>query len=347
MSLRKFQSVGGWKRWLLLLATLGGLNASTAQTEQPARADVSADPQTVPIVDAHFHFMKFMSPGDLKEHMNRHAVERVVSAGAIGSPEIGNPNYRDGLVFATLGDRFLPAVGNHEFALAERQHGVAFFTAAEHPAHEAVLNDIARLLNLPPRTLGETFPNAERSMADPLRRRRVQTDGPVFRGLAQLAVKHDRPMSLHMEWHPESVAGLSRLLAAEPQLKVVLAHCGKTTKALDIDAFFQKHDNVVCDLSFRSLPQEAGDYKRFPERTIFWAASANRSNWLNPEWKQVIEKYPNRFMVGIDDVHDWGEYDEVVRAIREGLLSNLKPDVVAQVAHQNARRMFRLPAEKQ
>ena len=37
----------------------------------------------------------------------------------------------------------------------------------------------------------------------------------------------------------------------------------------------------------------------------------------------MIEQYPNRFKVGSDGVHDWVQYDEVVRSIREGLLANL------------------------
>jgi hypothetical protein len=47
-------------------------------------------------------------------------------------------------------------------------------------------------------------------------------------------------------------------------------------------------------------------------------------------------------MVASDDTHDWAQYDEVVRALREGLLAHLDPTVLDRVAHGNAKRIFRL-----
>ncbi len=38
-------------------------------------------------------------------------------------------------------------------------------------------------------------------------------------------------------------------------------------------------------------------------------------------------------MLAIDDTHDWAQYDEVVRALREGLLAHLDPTVLDRVAN--------------
>lgn len=305
---------------------------------------VPVDWRTVPLVDAHFHLMAFMKPRDLLERMDRHGIAVVVSAGAAGNPTIGHPNMRDSDAASQIGPRFVPAVGNAETVSPERVEGPAFFTAPDSRERPLALQRIQEWLSRQPRVIGETFPNAERSSADPMRRRRVPVDSPLFQSLAQLAVQADRPLPMHMEWHPDSVEGLSRLLTQHPGLTVLLSHCGKTTRASDIRAFFQRHTNVVCDLGFRSLPQEAPDYARFPERTLFWASAPDRKAHLNPEWKELIASFPDRFMVAVDDTHDWAQYDEVVRAIREGLLAHLAPEVVAQVAHLNARRVFRLAA---
>jgi hypothetical protein len=298
--------------------------------------------RTVPLVDAHFHLMAFMTPADLLARMDQHGISHTVSAGAIGSPSIGHPNLRDSNASAAIGPRFLPAVGNAELVNAERAEGPALFIDPTSKERPLALQRIQEFLSKRPRTIGETFPNAERSSADPMRRRRVPLDGPMFQGLAEIATRFDRPLPMHMEWHPESVAGLSRLLERWPALTLLLSHCGKTTTAQDIRAFFEKHPNVVCDLGYRSLPQEANDFRRFPERTIFWASAPGRTAYLAPDWKKLIEDHPDRFMVAIDDTHDWAQYDEVVRSLREGLLAHLNPSVVDRVAHGNAKRVFRL-----
>ncbi len=298
--------------------------------------------QAVPLVDAHFHLMRFMTPADLLQRMDRHGISHVVSAGAIGSPAIGHPNLRDSNAAAVIGSRFLPAVGNAELVNGERAEGPGLFTDRDSKERPQALQKIQEFLEKQPRTLGETFPNAERSSSDPMRRRRVPVDGPMFQALADLAMRFDRPLPLHMEWHPESVEGLSRLLKQWPNIVVVLSHCGKTTRATDIREFFERHGNVVCDLGFRSLPQETNDYSRFPERTLFWASTNLRPAYLANDWKKLIEDYPDRFMAAIDDTHDWEQYDEVVRALREGLLAHLDPAVINRVAHGNAMRIFRL-----
>ena len=304
--------------------------------------DVAVTWRTAPLVDAHFHLMRFMTPADLLQRMDRHGISHVVSAGAIGSPDIGHPNMRDSNAAAVIGSRFLPAVGNAELVNGERAEGPGMFTDRDSKERPQALQKIQEFLEKQPRTIGETFPNAERSSADPMRRRRVPVDGPMFQALAELATRFDRPLPVHMEWHPESVEGLSRLLKQRPNLVVVLSHCGKTTRATDIRQFFERHGNVVCDLGYRSLPQEANDYARFPERTLFWASANGRTAYLANDWKKLIEDYPDRFMVAIDDTHDWAQYDEVVRALREGLLAHLDPTVIDRVANGNAKRIFRL-----
>jgi len=63
---------------------------------------------------------------------------------------------------------------------------------------------------------------------------------------------------------------------------------------------------------------------------------------LRPDWKNLIEDYPDRFYAGIDDVTGWNEYEEVARAIRNGLLANLSPAAAEKVAYRNAVSLFGL-----
>lgn len=317
----------------LSVSVLAGLSSTTAK---------AADWRTIAIVDAHFHLMLFMTPDQLLERMDRHNIAVTISGGAIGSPQQGNPNMRETAAVPRLGSRYMPAAGNYELNMLERNEGPGFYATPGHAGAEEALRRIRQHMQAQPKAFAESFPNAERSQQDPKFRRRVPADGPVYQELMKISAAVQRPLLLHMEWHPDSVAQLSRLLEQHPQGSVMLAHCGKTTRAADIRPFLQKHANAVCDLSFRSFPQEEKDYARFPERTIFWPSTPKYAAAIDASWKALIEEMPDRFMVGIDDVHDWAQYDEVVRSIREGLLANLTPATMAKVAHENARRVFRL-----
>ena len=95
----------------------------------------------------------------------------------------------------------------------------------------------------------------------------------------------------------------------------------------------EKNPNISCDLSFRSPPQLKA---KIMDRMVF------DNGRLRGEWKKLIEDYPDRFIVGIDDVYSWADYDGTVNSIRTGLLANLAPDVAEKVAYKNAQAWFGL-----
>lgn len=309
-----------------------------------AGAQTPTAPQPLPIADVHFHLMRFMTPEDLGARMARHHIRWVVSAGAIGSPQLGNSTYRDGQVRKVLGARFVPAVGGSESYVAERTEGTRLYTDPQSTERFLVLDAVESLVGKEQRSIAETFPNAERSSLDPLRRRRVPTDSLFFRELMAIAEKTGTPVPMHMEWHPESVAQLGKLLTEFAKGTVVLSHCGKTTTADDIRKFLVQYPNVFCDLGYRSAPQATDESRSDPLRMIFWGGAFMRSAGLKPEWLQLVEDHPDRFMVAIDDVTSWEQFDEVVTAIRTGLLDKLTPATAEKVAFRNAVRVYRLTA---
>lgn len=308
-----------------------------------AQEDRSAAAASVPIADTHFHFMLFMKPAELKERMDRHGIRWTISAGAIGSPGVASPAMRDATVLELLGDRFIPAVGAAEARQAEVKVGARFYVDEPSPEREGALRRIDEQMAVQPKVLAETFPNAETSSVDPVRRRRVATDGPFFRSLMAIASREGRPVPMHMQFHPESVAQLSQLLQQHPEGKVILSHCGKDTRAADVRAMLQKHSNLFCDLSFRGAPLATAESRLDANRLIFWGPGLLSSAGIKSDWRQLIEDHPDRFMVGIDDVHSWDIYDQTVVAIRQGVLAQLKPETAEMVAWRNAARVFRLP----
>jgi hypothetical protein len=300
---------------------------------------------TLPIADVHFHFMLFMTPAELRERMDRHNIRWTISAGAIGAPSHGNPIARDRVVSEHLGARFIPAAGNFESRAAEIRIGTRFYTDEPSPEREDTLRRIRDQLAAQPRVFSETFPNAETSSEDPVRRRRVATDGPYFRALMAIGIQEGRPLPMHMQFNPESVAQLSQLLTDHPQGQILLSHCGKDTRAAQVRALMDKHPNLFCDLSYRGAPLATNESRRDPNRLIFWGPGILNSAGMKADWRQLIEDHPDRFMVGIDDVHTWEIYDETVAAIRQGVLAQLTPATAEKVAWRNAVRLFRLPLD--
>ena len=305
--------------------------------------------QTLPIADVHFHFMAFMTPEDLQARMDTNNVRWVVSAGAqgmqgaAGSAAAGkNPWMRDVDLKFVLQDRLVAAVGGVETFQGERREGTAFFTDASSLWAAAAIVRMNDLLKDGGRTFVEMFPNAENSSMEPMRRRRLPTNAPFFKEAMKLAVRHKVPLPMHMEWHPESVAQLSALLEEFPDGSVVLSHCGKITVANDLRPFFQKHPNVYCDLGYRSSPQGEREGQKDPRRIIFWATSMLRKADIKPDWLQLVEDFPDRFMLAIDDVVSWEQYDQVVAATRDAVLAKLTPLTAEKVAFRNAVKLYGL-----
>ena len=323
-----------------LAAADGSAAAPGAESAKAARE--------LPLADVHFHLMWFMSPEELKERMEKHNVRWVVGVGAIEGLTGKESFERDLEAKRLLGERYMPAVGWMSIRRADSDEGgVLIYTDPVNPRRDALLKLLDSQLSAEPQAvLGELHPNAESSSTVVQLKRRLPTDAPLFVELYRLAIKHRRPLPLHMQWHPDSVNRLGQLLQSDRQGTVLLAHCGKDTEAIQIREFFQIHPNVLCDLSYRSLPQTTREGSRDPARTIYWGDGMFRTAGAKPEWIQLIEDFPDRFMVGIDDVHSWGTYDDVIESIRTGLLPQLKPETAEKVAYKNAVRVFRLIGDK-
>ncbi|MBA2963265.1 MULTISPECIES: amidohydrolase family protein [Ramlibacter] len=308
---------------------------------QDARPPAAA---TLPLADVHFHLMTFMTPADLKARMEKHNIQWTISAGAFGIPDVATPMERDAGAQQLLKDRYIPATGLYETYHAERKVGVRLYTDQPSPEREELLRSIEEQLAVQPRVVAEMVPNAESSSVLPTFRRRIATDGPYYRQLLTVAKKQGRPVPMHMQFHRESVQQLSQLLQDQPDGIVLLSHCGKDSAAKDVRVMLEKHPNLYCDLSFRGAPLATAESRQDPARLIFWGKSLFQSAGMKPEWRQLVEDHPDRFMVGIDDVHSWGIYDDTVTAIREGVLAQLTPATAEKVAFRNAVRLFRLAA---
>ena len=140
-------------------------------------------------------------------------------------------------------------------------------------------------------------------------------------------------ISITMPYWDERLAEMAKRY---PDVPFILAHCMTRAPAQVAREVLTRHANLYCDTSYRSTARNAAPMLR-PH--MIHTAEGTDSAWL-----AVIEALPDRFMVGTDIYTQDVSYDAVIGAIRSGLLAKLSPTTLKKVAHENAQRVFRLPA---
>ncbi|MDQ2951470.1 MAG: amidohydrolase family protein [Chloroflexota bacterium] len=149
---------------------------------------------------------------------------------------------------------------------------------------------------------------------------------PVVKGALAFA----RRNSLFLHVHADARALAELLDAVGPDYVVLWAHAGVTATPEQVDALLTAWPRIWTDLSLRDDVAPNGQ--------------------LDPGWRALFSKYPDRFIVGTDTWtvggnftgnERWDSYAELVREIRAGL-GQLPPDVAAKLAHVNAERFVAL-----
>jgi hypothetical protein len=118
--------------------------------------------------------------------------------------------------------------------------------------------------------------------------------------------------------------------AVGPCYVVLWAHAGETATPEEVDALLAQWPKLWTELSLRDDVAPSGQ--------------------LDPRWRALFVKYPDRFMVGTDTWtvggtftgnERWDAYAEIVRGIR-AWLSQLPTDLAEKIAHLNAERFVAL-----
>jgi hypothetical protein len=166
---------------------------------------------------------------------------------------------------------------------------------------------------------------------------------PVISGLIALGIEHDVPLLLHTEFSRNTY--LLELCRAHPRLKILWAHAGAILPPAAVDEVMQACPNVWSELSAR-------DPWRFVNNPITGEDGA-----LLPAWRTLVERHPDRFLVGSDPVwpveqlDSWDEADtgwqEYVRFIdfHREWLGKLQRDVADKIRLRNACSLFGITRE--
>jgi len=150
----------------------------------------------------------------------------------------------------------------------------------------------------------------------------ANANGPVAPKLMQLAEKQQLAVLAHVD----DVA-IDLLMAHAPKARLIWAHTGiGGAPAARVDALMARYPLLMGELSYRpGLTCDDGQ--------------------LCPEWRALVTKYPDRFLIGSDTWVNqrWLYYDELMQGYRRWL-GGLPPDVARKVAWDNGARLFGLPA---
>jgi Amidohydrolase len=135
-------------------------------------------------------------------------------------------------------------------------------------------------------------------------------DTPIVRRIVQLAKQYN--ILLHAHSDRDAV---ERLIKHDPQVRILWAHGGFTTPEV-IGEMLGKNKNLWSDLANRTDMGSQGQ--------------------VNPQWLELIQKFPDRFMVGTDTFTPErllyiGEHANYSR----GWLSALPKELAERVAFRN------------
>lgn len=151
-----------------------------------------------------------------------------------------------------------------------------------------------------------------------------QSGAPQIRRLVGLAVENDIALFAHSD--PATVRAL---YAIDPRLKILWAHAGMDTSPQTIGDMLERYPTLMAELSVR-------------QRHI---APGGR---LDPRWHALFLRHPQRFMIGMDTARAarWHSYGQLLNEHRRWL-TQLPPEIAANIAYGNAQRYFRFVGNTQ
>ena len=184
-------------------------------------------------------------------------------------------------------------------------------------------------------------------------------DHPLFLRLADLGARYHMPIDIHMEAVPEEMPmpkrfasppnprrlkpnmdAFCRLLAHNRKAKIIWVHLGwdntgKRTVALT-RWLLAENPNL-----YMSIRIAGGMRKRKVVTPTFPLAADGR---LKPEWLALFREFPDRFLLGSDEIIKPTDDHPSAGSIRStlGLLDQLPPKLKAMIGYENAYGLYRL-----
>lgn len=153
------------------------------------------------------------------------------------------------------------------------------------------------------------------------------------------------PVSIHFETRDKSapdtdiasrVLELRSALSTNPETIFIWAHLGDTGPTL-VRTLIEDYTNLYADLSSRNPYFVRG----WPVEHQSLSGEPMGTGSLDPDWKQLFEDHPDRFLIGLDLASEdrWSQLVEVVSYYR-GVLGELSQEAAEKIACKNARALL-------
>jgi predicted TIM-barrel fold metal-dependent hydrolase len=264
---------------------------------------VAAADYAGPLIDAHSHVPDARAIDAYVAAMKRHNVSKVVLLG------VGAVQKNDPALIAAAAKKY-------------PEHVIAGLPLPDPQSEGAAARVEAELAKGRARAIGEVH---IRQVS-----RKIERDPsePALVNVLTVAGRHKVPVVFHQELDDRATSALERALKAVSETSIVLAHGGESAPDR-LTGLLARHPNLMIDLSgmhFLRTPRLA------PE-----------NGPLDPGWKALIERHPERFLMGIDvwspRLFEPAMLDRLMRWTRR-VLGELRPDVAERVGHGNAARLF-------
>ena len=146
-----------------------------------------------------------------------------------------------------------------------------------------------------------------------------RSDKPLLTEITKLAKMRNIPIHIHSGAEP-----VEFLYSLEPDITIIWAHAGMFEPPRIVDDIMTRYPNTYVDTSYREMEILAAD------------------NSIDPDWRRVIDKHTDRFMVGTDTwINDqWEDYTDLIKLNRLWL-KNLPREQAEKIAYKNALRLFK------
>jgi Amidohydrolase len=142
---------------------------------------------------------------------------------------------------------------------------------------------------------------------------------PTLRRIAELAAQQNLFLQCHVD---EST--IERMLTTYPKVRMLWAHAGMSSSAATVARLIDRFPQLWVELALRSDVAPGGT--------------------LDPEWKALFTRKPDRFMVGTDTwvTSRWEAVRDATAAVQQWL-RQLPPEAAEQIAYKNGDRLFPAP----
>jgi predicted TIM-barrel fold metal-dependent hydrolase len=181
----------------------------------------------------------------------------------------------------------------------------------------------------------------------------MPVDSEAMQRVFQLSSETGLPFLMHHEAEDALLPEVERMLAKYPNAKLIWCHVGRNRNYATWKAFMKV--DTIRDL-LKKYPNLYFDFVQSPPgsnyrgtgymQTIMYDMSLsgrmkNGGVSLTDEWKNLLEEFPDRFLIGSDiNTGRFNNYGEVMNTLRMSVLQGLKNDTAEKIAFKNAWKMM-------